>query len=146
MTNVASPFTGRVQALDDVADEVFAERVVGDGLAVVPTEGTVLAPITGHIEKLFEGGHAFAIQDAEGVQILVHVGLDTVHLKGEGFTEHARQGDDVEVGERIVTVDLSTMEERGVDMSSPVVEISGRSVKPLASGDVKAGDPLFEVT
>ena len=137
MTNVASPFTGRVQALDDVADEVFAERVVGDGLAVVPTEGTVLAPITGHIEKLFEGGHAFAIQDAEGVQILVHVGLDTVHLKGEGFTEYARQGD---------AVDLSTMEERGVDMSSPVVEISGRSVKPLASGDVKAGDPLFEVT
>ena len=146
MTTVASPFTGRVQPLDDVADEVFAQRVVGDGLAVVPAEGTVVAPISGRIEKLFEGGHAFAIQDSEGVQILVHVGLDTVQLKGEGFTEHARQGDEVEVGDRIVTVDLRTMEQRGVDMSSPIVEISGRSVEAVASGEVKAGDPLFEVT
>jgi glucose-specific phosphotransferase system IIA component len=146
VTTVASPFTGRVLPLDDVADEVFAQRVVGDGLAVVPTEGTVVAPIAGRIEKLFEGGHAFAIQDSEGVQILVHVGLDTVHLKGEGFTEHARQGDDVEVGDHIVSVDLNVMEQRSVDMSSPVVEISGRSVETVASGDVKAGDPLFEVT
>jgi glucose-specific phosphotransferase system IIA component len=146
VTTVASPFTGRVLPLDDVADEVFAQRVVGDGLAVVPTEGTVVAPIAGRIEKLFEGGHAFAIQDSEGVQILVHVGLDTVHLKGEGFTEHARQGDDVGVGDHIVSVDLNVMEQRGVDMSSPVVEISGQSVEAVGSGDVKAGDPLFEVT
>jgi glucose-specific phosphotransferase system IIA component len=146
VTRVASPFTGRVLVLDDVADDVFAQRVVGDGLAVVPTEGTVVAPIAGRIEKLFEGGHAFAIQDPDGVQILVHVGLDTVQLKGEGFTEHARQGDEVEVGDHIVSVDLETMDERGVDMSSPVVEISGRGVEAVASGDVKSGDVLFEVT
>jgi glucose-specific phosphotransferase system IIA component len=146
VTRVASPFTGRVLVLDDVADEVFAQRVVGEGLAVVPTDGTVVAPIAGRIEKLFEGGHAFAIQDPDGVQILVHVGLDTVQLKGEGFTEHAHQGDEVEVGDHIVSVDLETMDERGVDMSSPVVEISGRGVEAVASGDVKSGDVLFEVT
>jgi glucose-specific phosphotransferase system IIA component len=145
VTRVASPFTGRVQALDDVADEVFAQRIVGDGVAVIPTEGTVVAPIAGRIEKLFEGGHAFAIQDPEGIQVLVHVGLDTVQLKGEGFTVRARQGDDVAIGAHIVSVDLATMEERGVDMSSPVVIISGHEVEVSATGEVKAGDPLFDV-
>lgn len=145
MTTVLSPFSGRVVRIEDVPDEVFAQRVVGDGVAVVPTEGTVVAPVGGRIEKLFEGGHAFAIQDAQGLQILVHVGLDTVHLKGEGFTEFAKQGDDIAAGDHIVSVDLEVMDERGIDMSSPVVVISGQEVRVVATSDVKAGEPLFDV-
>lgn len=145
MTTVVSPFTGRVMPIEQVPDEVFAQRVVGDGVAVVPTEGTVVAPVGGRIEKLFEGGHAFAIQDPQGLQILVHVGLDTVHLKGEGFTEYAKQGDTIVAGDHIVSVDLDVMDERGINMSSPVVVISGQDVQVVAPSDVKAGDPLFDV-
>jgi glucose-specific phosphotransferase system IIA component len=146
VTTVVSPFTGRVLSIEDVPDEVFAQRIVGDGAAVVPTEGTVVAPIAGRIEKLFEGGHAFAIQNSEGLQILVHVGLETVRLKGDGFTEHAKQGDDVSSGDHIVSVDLEAMDAHGIDMSSPVVVISGQQIRLVASAQVEAGEPLYDVS
>ncbi|HEY8338249.1 MAG TPA: PTS glucose transporter subunit IIA [Egibacteraceae bacterium] len=146
MTTVASPFTGRVVPLEQVGDAVFAERIMGDGLAVHPTEPDVVAPVDGRIEKLFPGGHGIALQTADGLQVLVHVGLETVHLKGQGFTTHVSEGDDVTTGQRLVSVDLAFMAERGVDMDSPVVVLSGETVSPLAEGTVTAGDPLFEAT
>jgi glucose-specific phosphotransferase system IIA component len=141
---VASPFTGRVVALDDVDDDVFSERVMGDGAAVMPTDGRVVAPVAGTIGKLFEGGHGFAIETPEGLQVLVHVGLETVHLRGDGFTVVAREGDEVAVGDDIVAVDLGRMEERGIDMVSPVVVISGEPVSVTEAPEVAAGDPLLE--
>lgn len=144
MTIVASPFTGRVVPLERVADDVFAEKMLGDGLAVHPTEPDVVAPVDGRIEKLFPGGHGIALQTADGLQVLVHVGLETVRLKGEGFATHVAEGDDVTKGQRMVSVDLAFMRERGIDMDSPVVVLSGESVSPLADGTVTAGDPLFE--
>lgn len=146
MTDVRSPFAGRVVALDDVSDEVFSQRVMGDGVAVRPTEPAVVAPVAGRIEKLFEGGHGFAVETSEGVQVLVHVGLETVQLEGEGFEVHAAEGDDVEAGALIVSVDLAAMAAKDVDMTSPVVVISGHAVQVLAGDDVSAGDPLLAVT
>jgi sugar PTS system EIIA component len=145
LTQVRSPFTGRVVSLDEVDDDVFKDRIMGDGVAVVPTEGRVVAPLSGTIGKLFEGGHGFAIESPEGLQVLVHIGLETVHLKGDGFSVQARESDDIEVGDDIVTVDLDRMRELSVDLISPVVVISGQAVKGLASEDVKSGDVLFEV-
>jgi glucose-specific phosphotransferase system IIA component len=145
VTTVASPFTGRVVPLDEVADPVFAERVMGDGVAVVPAEPAVVAPVGGTIEKLFPGGHGIALQTPDGVQVLVHVGLETVHLKGDGFTVHAADGDTVRVGDLLVTVDLGRLAELGIDVVSPVVVISGHTVTDQASGEVRAGERLFEV-
>jgi glucose-specific phosphotransferase system IIA component len=145
MVAVVSPLTGRVVSLDDVDDEVVSERVMGEGVAVIPEDADVIAPIAGRIEKLFEGGHGFAIETPDGVQVLVHVGLDTVHLKGEGFEVHAAQGDDVEPGDRIVSVDLDHMASKDIDMASPVVVISGHDVEIAAPSAVKAGEPLLEV-
>lgn len=141
---VKSPFTGTVVPIEDVPDEVFAEKVVGDGAAVRPTEGRVLAPVSGRIEKLFPGGHGVVIQTSGGVQVLVHIGLDTVELKGDGFEVHAAEGDQVNEGDHVVTVDLGRMAELEVDVISPVVVISQHGVEGIASGELAAGDPLFE--
>lgn len=144
MAIVTSPFTGRVVSLDQVDDEVFSERVMGDGVAVHPEEGDVVAPLAGRIEKLFEGGHGLAIENDEGLQVLVHIGLETVKLKGDGFKVHATEGDTVGAGDLIVTVDLDRMGELGIDLVSPVVVISEHNVSNHASGRVTPGDRLFE--
>jgi len=144
MGNVNSPFTGRVVPLDDVDDEIFSGRVMGDGVAVFPAASDVVAPIAGRIEKLFKGGHGLAIESNEGLQVLVHIGLETVKLKGDGFTVHAAEGDAVGAGDLMVTIDLDRMNELGIDLVSPVVVISGHEVSSPASGQVGAGDRLFE--
>jgi len=145
VTDVMSPLTGTVVSLDEVPDEVFSERVMGDGAAVQPADGEVVAPMKGRIEKLFEGGHGFAVENEAGLQVLVHLGIDTVHQKGEGFSIHATEGDEVEPGDRIVTVDLDALTNKGIDMISPVVVISGQAPKVIAGDQVKAGDPLLSV-
>ncbi|MBA2273290.1 MAG: PTS glucose transporter subunit IIA [Actinobacteria bacterium] len=144
MTALASPFTGKVVSLEEVDDDVFSQRVMGDGVAVLPREGRVVAPIAGTVGKLFEGGHGFAIETPDGLQVLVHVGLETVHLKGDGFTVKVSEGVEVDVGDEMVTVDLDRMQELGIDMVSPVVVISGQEVTVSASDEVSAGDPLLE--
>ncbi len=141
---LASPFTGKVVPLEEVADDVFSQRVMGDGVAVLPSEGRVVAPVAGTVGKLFEGGHGFAIETPDGLQVLVHVGLETVHLKGDGFTVKTNEGDEVAAGDEMVTVDLDRMRELGIDMVSPVVVISGQDVTVSASDEVSAGDPLLE--
>jgi glucose-specific phosphotransferase system IIA component len=145
VTSISSPFTGKVVPLDEVDDPVFSERVMGDGVAVQPRDGRVVAPVTGTLGKLFEGGHGFAIETPEGLQVLVHVGLETVRLKGDGFTVRAREGDEIAAGDDIVTVDLERMRELGIDVVSPVVVISGEAVSITAPDEVSAGDPLLEV-
>jgi glucose-specific phosphotransferase system IIA component len=146
LTTVLSPISGRVVPLDDVADEVFSQRVMGDGLAIAPSSGEVVAPVGGRIEKLFPGGHGLAIETPDGVQVLVHVGLETVHLKGDGFTVHTSEGRDVTPGELLVTVDLDRMAELDVATVSPVVVLSGHEVGNPASGLVAAGERLFDAT
>ena len=144
MTTLVSPFTGKVVPLEKVADDVFSQRIMGDGVAVLPSEGRVVAPVAGTVGKLFEGGHGFAIETPDGVQVLVHVGLETVHLKGDGFTVMASEGDEITAGDEMVAVDLDRMRELEIDMVSPVVVISGQDVTVGAVEDVRAGDPLLE--
>jgi PTS system glucose-specific IIA component len=145
MVSVRSPFSGRVVSLEDVDDEVFSQRVMGDGVAVVPEEPAVVAPVGGTIEKLFSGGHGFAMETPEGVQVLVHVGLETVHLKGDGFKVHASEGDSVQPGAPVVSVDLDRMAAKSIDMTSTVVIISGHDTRVDAAERVRAGEPLLEV-
>lgn len=143
---VHSPLAGIVVPLEQVDDQMFAEKVMGDGVAIRPTAGDVLAPVAGRLEKLFPGGHGIAIATDSGVEVLVHVGLETVHLKGDGFELVAAEGDRVAVGDPLVQVDLDRLAELDVDVISPVVVISDHEVSDRVEGDVAAGDPLFEVT
>lgn len=147
---VHTPLAGRVIDLGEVHDDVFANRVMGDGVALTPDpevpRAPVVAPVAGTIAKLFTGGHGVAIETPDGVQVLVHIGIDTVELHGDGFTVQAAEGDAVTVGTPLVEVDLARLAQLGRDATTPVVVISGHPVRVLASGDVAPGDPLLEVT
>jgi glucose-specific phosphotransferase system IIA component len=145
MATVLSPLNGDVVPLDQVPDEVFAQGILGQGIAVQPTSGLVLAPVDGRLAKLFPGGHALVVETADGVQVLVHLGLDTVRLRGHGFTVRAREGQLVRACDPLVRVDVTMLAGEGVELVSPVVIISGHAVTPLAAGRVRAGAPLLAV-
>lgn len=147
---IASPLTGRAVTLADVPDPVFASGMVGDGLAVLPEDDagilTAVAPLAGTVVKVMP--HAFIVQHASGPAVLVHIGIDTVHLKGEGFTVHAAKGDTVEVGDPMVTVDVPLIRSKGLDPCCPVVVLDTKPgvVDASAAGSsVSSGDALFTV-
>ncbi|GCE13561.1 PTS sugar transporter subunit IIA [Tengunoibacter tsumagoiensis] len=141
---VYAPVDGTVVALETVPDEVFAQKLAGDGVALDPTGVVVVAPIAGDLIKLFPGGHAFGIATPEGVELIVHLGLDTVELKGTGFENIAVEGQHVEVGTPIVRFNRAVIEQAGKVMLSPVVSSGAGIVSRQASGQVQAGcDVLF---
>lgn len=145
MGTIVSPVSGVVVPLEEVPDGVFADRVLGDGLAVRPTSGQVVAPVDGRIAKLFPGGHAIVVETADGVQVMIHIGIDTVRLRGRGFTVQAAEGQAVRAGDPLVLVDVAKLAGDGVELVSPVVLISGHAADPLATGRVRAGEPLMAV-
>lgn len=139
--HLAVPFEGRVVPVDEVPDPVFAQRMLGDGFAVVPPEGAgvvdVCAPVAGTLVKVFSTLHAFALKSDEGVEVLVHIGLETVELKGEGFEALAATGDRVEAGQPVIRVDVAAVRAGGRDPITPVVLTRKGQVTDLS---VKAGD------
>ncbi len=145
MATVLSPLSGDVVPLHQVPDEVFAQGILGQGIAVRPTSGLVLAPVAGRLAKLFPGGHAAVVETVDGVQVLVHIGLETVRLRGHGFTVRAKEGQVVRAGDPLVRVDVTRLAAEGVELVSPLVVISGHGVTPLVSGRVRAGAPLLAV-
>lgn len=128
---VNSPIQGRIEALDSVPDPVFAGKMVGDGFAVKPTNGMVYAPISGEVVQLFGTKHAFGIRSSEGLEVLVHVGIDTVQLKGEGFEAHVATGDQVAQGQLVLSVDLEAIEAAGKSTITPVIVTNMTEVSEL---------------
>jgi glucose-specific phosphotransferase system IIA component len=119
---VLSPFTGSVIPIEEVPDPVFAEKMLGEGVALRPTEGVALAPIDGKVTVLHSSGHAFAIQaENQAVAVLVHIGLDTVNMKGQGFRVRAKVGDIVKAGQPVVEFDLAAIAAAGYSSISPVI-------------------------
>lgn len=117
---VYAPISGKVVDITEISDPVFAQKMVGDGIAIMPTKGDVVAPIDGEITNFFETGHAFSISNGE-TELLIHVGMDTVELKGEGFTKLKNTGDRVKKGEPVLKVDLDKIITLGKLTDSPVV-------------------------
>lgn len=142
--NVIAPLDGVAIELETVPDEVFAQKMAGDGVAINPTEQTALAPIAGDLVKLFPGGHAFGIATDDGIELIVHIGLDTVELKGEGFENIATEGQRVQVGTPIVRFDRAAITRQGKEIVSPIVSSGSGTIVWRASGSVRAGqDVLF---
>jgi len=146
---IGSPMTGRAIALSEVNDKVFASKVLGDGVGVVPTDGHVVSPVTGVLLAVPKSGHAFGIKTDDGVEVLVHVGIDTVRLKGEHFTVAVQKGQHVTAGDLLVKVNLDGIREAGFDTTTVVVITNTKalgSVAPVTGVDVRPGDTIINVT
>lgn len=149
IAELLSPVTGEVVALEQVPDEAFASKAVGDGVAVKPTDKTVVSPAAGTIVKIFNTNHAFCLETEKGAEIVVHMGIDTVALGGQGFTRLVEEGAEVVAGQPILEMDLVYLNANARSMISPVVvsnidDFSGLVIK--AQGHVVAGQtPLYEI-
>ena len=141
--NVASPMKGNVKALAESEDEAFASGALGEGLAIEPTEGKLYAPFDGEIVTFFPTGHAIGLKSADGVELLIHLGMDTVKLNGEGFTPKAKQGDHVKKGDLLLEFDIAKIKAAGYSIVSPVIVTNTddyADVIPTDAATVNAGD------
>ncbi|WP_232549410.1 glucose PTS transporter subunit IIA [Propioniciclava soli] len=146
---IAAPMAGRVVSLDDVEDKVFSSRALGEGVGIEPTSGHVVAPISGKVITVPKSGHAFGIKSDDGVEVLVHVGIDTVQMNGEGFDVHVAKGDRVHVGDTLVDVDLDAVRAAGYPTTTIVAVTNTKklgAVTPLVGKEVGAGDPVIDIT
>ncbi len=140
-----SPLDGRAVKLEEVPDSVFAEKVLGDGCAVIPTDGRIYSPVDGEITSVAETLHAYGIASDDGAEILVHIGLDTVKLEGRGFTSHVKVGDRVRRGDLIAEVDLALLLAEGINTTTPVLVYDGADGLELQVqlGSVQRTQPLI---
>ncbi|MBE6585820.1 MAG: PTS IIBC subunit [Ruminococcaceae bacterium] len=145
---LCAPLSGKVLSLDRVSDEVFSTRVLGDGCAILPTDGKLVSPIDGRISSIADTKHAYGITAEDGTEVLVHIGLDSVTLKGEGFIPHVRVGDTVHQGDLIAEVDLSLLKSKGIDPTTPVIVTAYGNGAALSfeEGEITAGEPLIILT
>ncbi|MBS4770514.1 beta-glucoside-specific PTS transporter subunit IIABC [Carnobacteriaceae bacterium zg-ZUI240] len=143
---VAAPLSGTVVALSDVQDPVFSSLALGKGIAIEPTSGEVVSPVNGTVTTIFPTGHAVGITSENGAEILIHVGMDTVQLNGEGFTQFVKAGDAVVAGQKLVSVDLEAVKAAGYSTVTPVVVTNTADFEDVLTtqeGTVTAGDYLL---
>lgn len=140
---VYAPTNGEVKRLEEVNDEVFSAKMAGDGVAILPESGIFCSPVDGKITRIFPSKHAFSIE-SRGVEILIHIGLDTVELKGEGFKLLKSEGDSVNIGDVIIEADLEFLNSKGKDTITPIV-VTDKSIKDIKFGRVERGDLIFKI-
>ena len=143
---VYSPVDGVAVELSQVPDEAFSEKILGDGGAVIPKNGNIYSPVDGEIIDITDTKHAFCITTNEGTEILLHIGIDTVKLKGEGFNVKILSGDKVKAGTKIAEIDLDVLRKNNVRTETPVIltEAQNYKITQVHTGEVAGGrDVLF---
>ena len=141
--SLLAPVSGELVQLEDVPDPVFSEKMMGEGIAINPAEGVAVSPIDGKIMQVFPTKHAVGIQAENGAEILIHIGLETVSLDGEGFTSHISEGDKVKQGDKLISFDLNIIGTKAKSTLIPIIITNSadmRSVKPADSKKVAAGE------
>ena len=138
---ILAPLTGKAVPLSEVPDPVFSDKVLGDGVAIIPADGKIVSPVDGEISTVAETGHAYGFTSEDGQEILVHVGLETVSLNGECFKVYGKVGDKVKKGDLVAEVDLGYLKEKEINPITPVLLCSDTEGKELqyGEGEVEAG-------
>lgn len=145
---IGSPAVGECVPMSTVPDPTFSEEMLGKGAAIIPSEGKIYAPIDGQISTLFPTLHAVGITSKDGLDLLVHIGVDTVNLQGEGFTAYIKEGDNVKKGDLLIEVDLEKVKAAGYNLSTPVIVCNTpdyKAVEPENFGSVKNGDCIVKI-
>lgn len=137
-----SPLTGMSVPLEEVPDPVFSQKIIGDGMAVIPSDGRIVSPVDAQVVSVADTAHAYGLKTEDGIELLIHAGLETVSLKGECFKVHVKQGDTVKAGDVLAEMDLKFLEERKLNPITPVLICGGMEGKILVKsqpGQVEAG-------
>ncbi len=145
---VAAPVEGKVIPLTETPDPTFASEALGKGAAIVPTGDTIKSPVNGTVTMVFDTGHAVGLESDDGVEILVHIGINTVELNGNGFTKLVKDGDTVKIGDPLIKFDQAVIKEGGYNLTTPVIVTNSddfASVELIASGDVTGGTQILKV-
>ncbi|WP_432631027.1 PTS transporter subunit IIBC [Brotaphodocola sp.] len=142
---ILSPVTGKAIPLEQVDDPVFSQKVIGDGMAVIPSEGTIVSTVDAEVVSVAETKHAFGLKTEDGLELLIHVGLETVSLKGECFEVFVKPGDRVKAGQKLAKVDLEFLKEKKISAVTPVLVCGGMAGKSLnyGEGEMKAGESVL---
>lgn len=141
-SQIVATQTGICIDLDEVPDEVFAGRLLGNGIAIIPSQNEVKSPVDGTVVQVFDTLHAYSIKSDDGLEILVHIGINTVELKGEGFSSSVKEGDRVLKGDTLCIADLQFIKEKGYEIYTPIVIANSDELKTLEllKGKVIAGE------
>lgn len=145
---IFSPLEGEAIPISEVNDPAFSEEIVGRGAAIRPSRGRVVAPADGEVSMMFKTGHAVALTLPEGMEVLIHVGLDTVNLNGSFYTTHVHNGDKVKKGDLLIEFDMEAIANEGYDLVTPVVVTNHEDFKSVSAIDgqrVAEGDALIDV-
>ena len=147
VVTIVSPVNGKAVPITEVPDPVFADKILGEGIAVIPDDGIFLCPVDGEVASVAESLHAIGFSTDEGLEVLMHIGLDTVKLNGEGFTLHVKVGDKVKKGDLIAEVNLDFIKEQGLNTITPVIICDGAGDKQIAfrEGKIEAGKTVLAV-
>lgn len=146
---IGAPIEGEAVAISEVSDPTFGEEILGKGMAIIPTVGKVVAPVDGTVEMIFDTKHAISMKSESGVELLIHVGLDTVTLKGEHFTSHVEAGQRVKAGELMLEFDIEAIKAAGLEVISPVVICNTpdySEIVPNVGKSVKVLDEVLTLT
>ncbi|MCY7171159.1 PTS system trehalose-specific EIIBC component [Streptococcus gallolyticus subsp. gallolyticus] len=145
--SIQSPLAGRAKNLSEAPDPVFAQGVMGQGVVIEPTEGELVAPVDGVVSVLFPTKHAIGLISDEGLELLMHIGMDTVNLDGEGFTAHVKQGDRVSVGDALISFDVAAIQAAGYPVATPVIVTNQNDFQTDVTRelpcDVARGEAIF---
>lgn len=139
--NLKSPVDGKFLDLTNSSDEAFAKKLIGDGFAIIPSSNTIYSPIDGTVTLVFETKHAIGLKDSSGNEYLIHIGVNTVKLKGEGFNITCTQGQNIKQGDKIGEVDFDLVKEAGYSTEVLLINTNGKVFNKTLNGeDVKALD------
>lgn len=144
---IASPLNGKVIPLTSLKDETFSKKIMGDGIAIIPSEGKIYSPVDGTITALLDTKHAYGITSDDGFELLVHIGIDTVNLKGKGFKSNVKNGDKIKKGQLLGTFDIPLIKKKGYSIDTPIIVIEGdyKIVKCAKPGKITAKSELLTI-